>query len=166
VIHKTTTWREEEVAGVFDAWSPAVPDIECLQVRLDTPWTGVALRGGKGNSAVANEWPVGRGSLQYLSGREALLWIAGTAKGVALTGENYNQAAKALPTPIAFKRDAGAGPLEIPASEILALSKLDWNNDALYGVTPVTISYSQRLARIISRVPALPDDSYQFRLFM
>jgi hypothetical protein len=166
VIHKTTTWREEEVAGVFDAWSPAVPDIECLQVRADTPWTGVALRRGKGSSAVANGWPVDRGSLQYLSEREALLWVAGTAKGVALKGDNYNQAAKALPTPIAFKRYAGAGPLEIPASEILALSKLDWNNDALYGMTPVTISYSQRLARMISRVPHLPDDSYQFRLFM
>lgn len=166
VIHKTTTWREEEVAAVFDAWSPAVPDIECLQVRVDTPWTGVSLRRGTGSSAVANSWPVDRGSLQYLSGREALLWVAGTAKGVALKGENYNQAAKALPTPIAFKRHAGAGPLETPASEILALSKLDWNNDALYGLTPVTISYSQRLARIISRVPNLPDDSYQFRLFM
>ncbi|RNL62693.1 nuclease PIN [Nocardioides marmoriginsengisoli] len=166
VIHKTTPWREEEVAGVFDAWSPAVADIECLQVRADTPWTGVTLRRGTGSAAVPNSWPVDRGSLQYLSEREALLWVAGTAKGVALQGDNYNQAAKALPTPIAFKRYAGAGPLEIPASEILALSKLDWNNDALYGLTPVTISYSQRLARMISRVPHLPDDSYQFRLFM
>jgi hypothetical protein len=40
------------------------------------------------------------------------------------------------------------------------------NNDALYGLTPVTVSYSQRLARIISRIQHLPDDSYQFRLFM
>jgi hypothetical protein len=30
----------------------------------------------------------------------------------------------------------------------------------------VTVSYSQRLAKMIGRVPSLPDDSYQFRLFM
>jgi hypothetical protein len=166
VVHKTTTWRDDEIAGVFDAWGAAVPDIECLQVRAETPWAGVALRRGQGSASVPNSWPVERGSVQYLSEREALLWVAGTARGVSLTGTNYNQAAKALPTPIAFKRDAGSGPLELPASEILALSKLDWNNDALYGLTPVTISYSQKLARMISRVPHLPDDSYQFRLFM
>jgi hypothetical protein len=166
VVHKTSTWRPEEVEGVFDAWGAAVPDIECLQIRADTPWTGVALIPDNNNKSRPDGWPVTRGTLQYLSGTEALLWVSGTAPGVALRGGNYNQSAKALPTPIAFSRDAGAGPLETPAREILALSKLDWNNDALYGLTPVTISYSQKLAKMIGRVPSLPDGSYQFRLFM
>jgi hypothetical protein len=166
VVHKTTEWRPEEIEGVFDAWGAAVPDIECLRVRADTPWRGVALRSGKNGKAAPDNWPATRGSLQYLSGRDALLWVSGTADGVALKGGRYNTAMKALPTPIVFTRDAGYGPLEGPASEILALTKLDWNNDALHGVTPVTISYSQKLAKMISRVPSLPDDSCQFRLFM
>jgi len=167
VAHKTTRWRPEEIAGVFDAWGAAVREFECLQVRAETPWTGVALRERKNHKGAEwHDWPVTRGSLQYLSDHEALLWVSGTAQGVGVRGGNYNQAAKALPTPIAFKRDAGSGPLEAPAAEILALSKLDWNNDALYGLTPVTISYSQKLAKMIGRVPDLPDDSYQFRLFM
>ncbi|MFA6300296.1 MAG: hypothetical protein WC642_14095, partial [Nocardioides sp.] len=166
VVHKTSTWRPEEIDGVFDAWGAAVPDIECLQVRAETPWTGVSLTQSGPTSSRPDSWPVTRGSLQYLSGSEALLWVSGTAPGVSLRGGNYNQSAKALPTPIAFVRDAGQGPLETPAREILALSKLDWNNDALYGLTPVTVSYSQKLAKMIGRVPALPDDSYQFRLFM
>lgn len=166
VVHKTTEWRPEEIEGVFDAWGAAVPDIECLRVRADTPWRGVALRRAKSGKSEPDNWPTTRGSLQYLSGRDALLWVSGTADGVALNGGRYNTAMKALPTPIAFTRDAGSGPLEGPASEILALTKLDWNNDALHGLTPVTISYSQKLAKMISRVPSLPDDSYQFRLFM
>ncbi|WP_183097365.1 argonaute/piwi family protein [Nocardioides pelophilus] len=167
VAHKTTRWTPDEIAGVFDAWSAAVPEIECLQVRSQTPWTGVALREHKDNKgAEPHDWPVDRGSLQYLSYHEALLWVSGTAQGVGVRGGKYNQAAKALPMPISFERDAGQGPLEVPAAEILALSKLDWNNDALYGHTPVTISYSQKLAKMIGRVPDLPDDSYQFRLFM
>lgn len=170
VVHKTTTWRPDEIVGVFDAWGASVPDIDCLRIRATTPWTGVALTASRRTPAKRtsqpDSWPVTRGSLQYLSGTQALLWVAGTAIGVALNGKNYNQSAKALPTPIEFDRNAGRGPLEVPASEILALTKLDWNNDALYGMSPVTISYSQKLASMISRVPELPDDSYQFRLFM
>lgn len=55
---------------------------------------------------------------------------------MSLRGGNYNQSAKALPTPIAFSRHAGEGTARDPAREILALSKLDWNNEALYGLTP------------------------------
>jgi hypothetical protein len=165
VIHKPYLWREEEIDGVFDAWGSAVSDIECLQVSANPPWTGVALK-ADGRSSKPDGWPVTRGSLQYLSDTEALLWVSGTAPNIALRGGNYNQSAKALPTPIAFTRAAGSGPLEIPASEMLALSKLDWNNDALHGTTPVTVAYSRRLSRMISRVPYLPDSNYQFRLFM
>ncbi len=166
VVHKPYMWREDEIDGVFDAWG-AVPDIECLQVNSDPGWTGVALKpSGSRSRPVPDGWPVTRGSLQYLSGTEALLWVSGTAPNASLHGTNYNQSVKSLPTPISFRRWSGHGPLEVPAKEMLALSKLDWNNDALYGLTPVTVSYSQRLARIIGRVPALPDDSYQFRLFM
>jgi hypothetical protein len=166
VVHRPYTWREDEIDGVFDAWG-AVPDIECLQVNTDPGWTGVALKPtGSRSRPEPDGWPVIRGSLQYLSGTEALLWVSGTAQNVSLHGKNYNQSQKSLPTPISFRRWSGQGPLEVPAKEMLALSKLDWNNDALYGLTPVTVSYSQRLSRMIGRVAALPDDSYQFRLFM
>lgn len=48
----------------------------------------------------------------------------------------------------------------------MALAKMDWNNDALYDPLPVTLMYSQRLARTISNVPTLPTHSYPYRLFM
>ncbi|MBK1673330.1 hypothetical protein CKO35_08410 [Ectothiorhodospira shaposhnikovii] len=46
------------------------------------------------------------------------------------------------------------------------LTKMDWNNDALYDPVPVTIRYSQRLARTIANVPTLPGNAYAYRLFM
>jgi hypothetical protein len=60
----------------------------------------------------------------------------------------------------------GQGPFETLALEVLALAKMDWNNDALYDSLPVTIMYSQELARTISKVPSLPSKSYPYRLFM
>ena len=52
------------------------------------------------------------------------------------------------------------------AAEVIALSKMDWNNDALYGPLPVTVRYAQRLARTIANVPAMRREVYPYRLFM
>ena len=86
VVHKTSTWRPEEIDGVFDAWGAAVPDIECIQVRAETPWTGVSLIQSGQISSRPDSWPVTRGSLQYLSGSEALKkkYMAPLAKGEAM----------------------------------------------------------------------------------
>ena len=43
---------------------------------------------------------------------------------------------------------------------------MDWNNDALYDPVPVSIRYSQRLARTIANVHDLPRSVYPYRLFM
>ena len=52
------------------------------------------------------------------------------------------------------------------APRALALTKMDWNNDALYDPVPVTIRYSRRLAQTIAHVPALPSGEYPYRMFM
>ena len=43
---------------------------------------------------------------------------------------------------------------------------MDWNNDALYDPVPVSIRYSQKLARTIANEPDLPRNVYPYRLFM
>jgi hypothetical protein len=165
-LHKTTRWRRDEIDGVLDAWS-ATQDIECVTVQAQTPWRGVVLDAAADPqpSAPAN-WPVSRGTFQQLSGRAGLLWVTGTAPRMALSGGAYNPNVKGIPVPTILTRAAGHGSLELTASDVLALSKLDWNNDAPFVPTPVTVAYSQRLARVIGHVPELPDSVYQYRLFM
>ena len=48
----------------------------------------------------------------------------------------------------------------------LALSTMNWNNDALFDSLPVTIEYSQRLSKTIARATSLPSGVYPYRLFM
>jgi argonaute-like protein implicated in RNA metabolism and viral defense len=50
--------------------------------------------------------------------------------------------------------------------EVLALTKMDWNNDGPYDRIPVTLSYAQILASVVKRMPKLEPHSYAFRLFM
>lgn len=167
VVHKTTTFRDDEVDGVFDAWD-ACEEVECVRVQGSTPWRGVRLvaaKLGHGPSQPAN-WPVQRGTLQFLSGRDGLLYVNGTAPGVASGNGNFYQGAKSIPSPLLVTRDAGSGPLERTADDVLALTKMDWNNDALYDPLPVTIKYSQTLARVIGHTNGLPNAAYPYRLFM
>jgi hypothetical protein len=166
VVHKTTRWREEEIDGVLEAWS-ATEDVQCLTVQGHTPWRGVLLDAGKGEAvSQPHDWPVDRGTFQQLDGRSGLLWVSGTAPRMSLKGGRYNPNVKGIPTPALLIRDSGHGPLELAVNDVLALSKLDWNNDAPFDPLPVTIEYSQRLARVIAHVPSLADNVYEYRLFM
>jgi hypothetical protein len=60
----------------------------------------------------------------------------------------------------------GHGTWDETARAVLALSKMNWNNDALYDPLPVTISYAKVLARVVKRMPGLGTSPYQFRFFM
>jgi hypothetical protein len=52
------------------------------------------------------------------------------------------------------------------AGQILALSKMNWNNDALYDSLPCTIRYAQTLARTLKHMPGLLPVPYDYRLFI
>lgn len=167
VIHKTTSFKEQELAGLSDALS-AVDEIECVNITPARSWRGVRIvsKPAGGAKGTPDNYPVHRGTMIPMSGTTALLWIAGNAPAAALHGQSYYQGGKSIPSPVMLTRHMGQGPLELIASEVLALSKMDWNNDALYGHDPVTIKYSQRLAGIIANVPSLPRSEFPYRLFM
>lgn len=168
VIHKTTSFQEQELAGVCDA-TTSIAEVECLEVSARSAWRGVWMVLGEdreGNQKVKpHGFPVPRGTLQMHSGSSALLWVAGNAP-TAAGGADYFQGGKSIPKPVLLRRHGGRGSFDLLASEALALTKMDWNNDALYDPVPVTITYSQRLARTISNVPSLPGNTYPYRLFM
>ena len=167
VVHKTTAFSDAELAGVSDALA-AVQEVECVQVTRDVKWRGVWLRQSwrDGQASEPHGYPVHRGTMIPLSGTAALIWVAGNAPSVAQHGDSYYQGKKSIPSPLLMTRHMGRGPLELIATEILALTKMDWNNDALYDPVPVTIGYSQRLARTIANVPTLPRSVYPYRMFM
>jgi hypothetical protein len=112
----------------------------------------------------ASGFPVPRGTMVIRTSNFALVWVAGNAREV-LTKGDYYQGKKSIPRPLQLIRHAGSGPPELTAHEALAITKMDWNNDALYDPAPVSISYSRRLARTIENVPDLPRNIYPYRLF-
>lgn len=166
VVHKTTAFREEEIQGVSEALA-AVPEFECIEVGSNSSWRGVWMIGNPRGPKLTtpDRYPVPRGIMQTRSGASCFVWVAGNAPGVSTTSAYY-QGGKSIPRPLVLTRHAGSGPLQLIAAEALALTKMDWNNDALYDPVPVTIRYSKRLARTIANVPSLPGRDYPYRLFM
>lgn len=166
VVHKTTAFREEEIQGVSEALA-AVPEFECIEVGSNSSWRGVWMIGNPSGPkpTTPDRYPIPRGIMQTRSGTSCFVWVAGNAPGVSTTSVYY-QGGKSIPRPLVLTRHAGSGPLQLIAAEALALTKMDWNNDALYDPVPVTIRYSKRLARTIANVPSLPGRDYPYRLFM
>lgn len=160
VIHKTTHFTNDETEGVFDA-SGGVDEVELVRVQQDTPWR--AVRGtaeGKPDS-----WPVHRGTMVRLSDTDLLVWTQGNAPSVARAG-NYYKEGKGVPHPVVLTRYAGHDPAKKVAADVLALTKMDWNNDALYDQIPTTVRYAKDLARTLARLPRIGYQPYPFRLFM
>ncbi len=160
VVHKQTPFTSDEVAGCTDAWG-ATSELTC--VTLERPhWRGVQL-------AARNRpgYAVDRGTTLALDGHSALVWVAGNARTATLTGHgSFLQGKKGTPRPLLLTRHAGRGPLTDLAEQVLALSKMNWNNDALYDALPCTIRYAQTLAKTLKHMPGLLPVPYDYRLFM
>ena len=164
-VHKTTEFKSEEIEGCMEALH-LCEAVDLVQVVEDVGWRAVRIdrdrQGGpKGQPA---GYPVARGSLVPMSGKECLLWMHGDVEGIAK--RSYFQGGRSTPRPIRLVRHAGHGVWDDCARSALALAKMNWNNDALYDPLPVTMSYAKVLARVVKRMTGLGSSPYQFRFFM
>ena len=163
MVHKSTEFKREERDGCMEALR-ACNAVDLVQVVEHVDWRGVRIDGrgpGKGSPAA---FPVPRGTILPVGDREALLWNHGDARGVA--ARSYFQGSRSTPRPLRLVRHAGHGSWDDTAQAILGLSKMNWNNDALYDQLPVTMSYAKVLSRVVKRIPQLRRSPYQFRYFM
>jgi hypothetical protein len=163
VIHKKNLWRDDEIEGVYDAWG-STADIECISLQR-ARWIGVELKKAGKPDPEPNSMAIKRGTVQQFDGHTGLLWTRGPSQ-VGVGGKWFSPDGKSLPKPLVFTRHTGSGDFNLLAADILALTKLDWNNDSPYNPLPVTLGYAQKLAEVVSNVPNLDDNVYQYRLFL
>lgn len=164
IVHKSTEFKNDEINGCMEALH-LCESVDLVQVVEDVGWRGARIDGGSTSpKGAAARFPVERGSLLPLGPRDSLLWMRGSVRGIG--NKDYFQGAKSTPQPIRLVRHAGHGPWDETARSALALSKMNWNNDALYDHLPVTMGYAQVLARVVKRMDNLRTTPYQFRFFM
>lgn len=160
VVHKTTEFKPDEIDGCFDAWS-ADTGLDLVQIQQDAGWLGMKIEGKNAPSS----YPCDRGTMLQLSGRDCLLWTQGNARE-AVGGKNFFKEGKGIPHPILLRRFAGHGDFIDTCRFVLGLTKMNWNNDALYDRLPVTVGFAHTLADIVKRVAQLKPHPYHVRYFM
>lgn len=169
-IHKTSHFTEEEIQGAFDAFGEKT-DIELIQIIRKSNWTAIKIdKLNTQTPAVAAAYPIDRGIFLPISNNECLLWTQGSVSNINLEYKNssvFKEAAlKPLPDPILIRRFSGEGGWFETCSSILALTKVDWNNNTLYKTLPVTLGYSQNFANVVKQSKEIVNDIYDYRFFM
>ncbi len=165
MVHKSTEFKDAEIEGCFEALKHC-ESVDLVQVVEDVGWQAARWEQDRQDAtkSQADGYPVKRGTLLGLGGKDALLWMHGAVDG--LGRRPYFQGGRGTPRPLRLVRHAGHGPWDESARAALALSKMNWNNDGLYDPLPVTMSYAKTLAQVIKRMPSMGKGTYQFRFFM
>ncbi len=163
VIHKQTPFRRDEQIGL-KAGLDGVRELELLEINYEPTLRYISSQPTR-NGFKEDRFPVRRGTTVKLADNEALLWVHGATEA-AKSNWTYFQGKRRIPSPVVLRRYAGTADLASLASEILGLSKMDWNSGDLYSKLPATIQSSKRIARIGSLLDRFSNASYDYRLFM
>lgn len=168
IIHKSTPFTEDEIQGAFDAF-PEDTDVELVQVVKRTNWFGIWITNNFGKPQ-PDKYPVHRGCYLPISENECLVWTQGSVIGAHIQKPNssvFKEAVlKPLPDPILIRRFSGNGSWFETCSSLLALTKVDWNNNMLYKTMPITIEYSQNFASVVKQSDEIVNNIFDYRFFM
>lgn len=139
VIHKTSQFDDDEVAG-FEA------AVDQRNIRhLDLLWIvdrseGIRLFRNGDN-------PVLRGTFASVARDHHLLYTRGSVDYYRVYPGMY------IPAPIGIRPAITERSIEELAAEILALSKMNWNQSQLDGRLPITLRASKKVAGILKHLP-------------
>lgn len=146
VVHKTSPFSEEEQEG-FDE---AIGDLEKDYVAISKNTYLRFLRTGK--------YPILRGTVISLTPNQYLLYTTG------YTPRIRTYPGHRVPRPLLITH-YGDSEIRVICSEILGLTKLDWNTTVFSKQVPITLGFAQSVGKVLSEIP--PDmmelkDHYRF----
>lgn len=166
VIHKRTYFKPEEIKGIVDSLGKTgINQIDLIEINYEPDAKFVALFANQ-NEIKPNSFPLSRGSCFLIDNYTALLWTHGIVPSVRAERNSYFQGGKGIPIPIKIKKHYGFTNINMIATEILGLTKMNWNSFDLYSKLPATIQTSNEIARIGWLLNRFEGKTYDYRNFM
>jgi hypothetical protein len=137
VVHKTSAFNAEEIAGIEQgARRQGVSHIDAVSISAATPIR--LFRVGA--------YPPLRGTMLQLDAKSHLLYLKGSVDFFHTYPGGY------IPRPLLFRCDRTEQTPRVLATELLALSKMNWNDTQFDGGMPITIGAADRVANILRYV--------------
>ena len=145
VIHKTTLFSEEERIGFERVIGTHSKDLVTISDRHPFRF------------ARSGQYPVLRGTMVEMTPTKCLLYTTGYIPRIR-TYPGHR-----IPKPLLVTHLGDSQMSEI-CSEIMGLTKLNWNTTAFATYLPITLEFAQKVARILSELPEgkLLQNHYRF----
>lgn len=166
VVHKRTHFKPDEIKGIVNSLKKSgVQQIDLIEVNFEENARFLSLY-TKDENIVPGMFPLSRGSCFLLDSTTALLWTHGIVPSVKSDNRSYYLGGKNIPIPLKIKKHYGSSNIGTVATEILGLTKMNWNSFDLYSKLPTTIQTSNEIARIGWLLNRFEGKTYDYRNFM
>ena len=152
VIHKSSKHNDEEIAGFANA----------MQTYHIEPGLADFVSLTRSNTRLFrdNRYPPLRGTLFDMGGESFVLYTKGSVDFFSTYPGLY------VPRPLGFRCDRVAETPSFIAQELLALTKMNWNNTQFDGGQPITLRCARQVGQILKYFG--PNDPYEpyYRFYM
>jgi hypothetical protein len=167
VIHKRTFFTDDEKQGILDSLyeNYKIENIDLVEINFEDSIKYVASKIKDGKTEI-DGFSVSRGTCIQLNANSALLWAHGIIPSVLNTHYNFFPGGRYIPKPLKIIKHHGNGSLEQIATEILSLTKMNWNTLNMYSQLPATIFSSNEIARIGKLIQNIEKIEYDYRYFI
>jgi hypothetical protein len=151
VVHKSSAFTKEEMAGCLDA-AKNIDEVDIVHISEYTSFRAYHTK---------CDFPVVRGTLitKDEKSSEAFLFTSGFVSALG------TYPGPSVPRPLYLDCPRIDTSIELIATDILGLSKLDWNSATFYTRLPVTISVSEKVGNILAEMVLAdipPPSSYRY----
>lgn len=166
VIHKRTQFTEDEINGIKASLSKAgIKKIDLIEINYETDARFVAMSVYQ-SSLQVDKFPISRGTCIITNKHTALLWTHGIVPSVRQPNYKFYLGGRSIPAPVKITKHYGESNINVIATEILGLTKMNWNSLDLYSKLPSTIDSSNQIARIGKLLSRFEGKTYDYRLFI
>lgn len=166
VIHKRTRFTEDEISGIKASLNKAgIKKIDLVEISFETDARFVAMSVYNKELQV-DKFPISRGTCIVTNKHTALLWTHGIVPSVRQPNYKFYLGGRSIPAPIKITKHYGESNIDLISTEILGLTKMNWNSLDLYSKLPSTIDSSNKIARIGKLLSRFEGRTYDYRLFI
>jgi hypothetical protein len=173
VVHKRTYFSAEEQRGFLQGLG-GVDNVELIEVAIEESLrylaSKIVLRRIEGrpprSEPVIDQYPVERGTVLVQDEDTALVWVHGSAPSAQNPAYRYYQGKRRIPAPLRVRRYMGHSDITQVATEILGLSKMDWNSFDYYSKLPATLVSASAIARVGTYLAGFGYAPYDYRLLI
>lgn len=164
VVHKRTPFTTEEKNGFIQGLE-GVANIELIEINVEESLRYMASKLVEGRPKI-DKFPIPRGAVVVQNSNTALLWVHGSAPSAANPNFKYYQGKRRIPAPLLIRRHLGQSDVIQVTTEILGLSKMNWNTFDYYSRMPATLDSAGAIAKVGTYLSGFGAAPYDYRLLI